>query len=267
MPTRTNWGIIAVAVAFALVAIGVALTTSYFSKSSTDTGAPVATQSVKSADQEDWMSVLSQIATTSVDKNGNYVAPRELGKTEAITQEFVVAYLQLKNNDTLTTDEKNKKFQEIITREVQPVASTQAYTLTSLKTSQSVDLGTYADALTEALAKSTAVKEYELTTFARTVGSKRTTGTPALAEDATIYRGIERDLLAMQVPQQLAQEHLAVLQTVANLAQLNELMAKWSGDPIVGMSYLDAFFKADSKAMLVVNTLYTRLVALAQKQS
>ncbi len=267
METRTQWGMVAVVGVFVLLIIAGALSTSYF-KTDIGTIAPVAFEkSQTSTASGDWMSVLSEIATTTLDAEGNYLAPPELPPTERISREVLAAYLTLKADGSMSDTEKNEAISEIIARNITPINTRSPYLSSSLKISDTADVGDYAGALTRLLSRSTLVKEYELTTFSRTIGQKNYSGTPALASAAEVYKGIEKDLQTMTVPRVVSQEHLALLNAVTALANATKLLSTWSGDPLMGLTYADAFVQADNETASALTALYEKLGEIGKTQS
>ncbi len=267
METRTQWGMVAVAGVFVLLIIAGAVSTVYF-KTDIGTIAPVAFEnSQTSTASGDWMSILSEIATTTLDAEGNYIAPQELPPTERVSREVLAAYLSLKADGTLSEAEKNEAISEIIARNITPINIRSPYLASSLKISDTADIGVYAGALTRSLSRSAMVKEYELTTFSKTIGQKNYAGTPALASAAEIYKGIEKDLQAMTVPRVVSQEHLALLNAVASLSNATKLLSTWSGDPLMGLSYADAFVQADNETASALTALYDKLGEIGETQS
>lgn len=265
MPIRANWGIVAVACGFVVLAIGVAVGTAYYQKApSTPTTITADASGQNSYSDSDWKSTLATIATSTIDANGNFVAPVGLSPTEVLSQALLVKYLQINKDGNVTEEEKSAAIRDIITQNVKPITPNTTYTLGNIRTSKSAPLNTYAGALANALNKSRAVTEYELQTFSRTTGLDNYNGTPQLVAAGGIYRTIERDLTQMQVPSALANEHLALLQNVSMLAQATNLMGTWSGDPITALADMDAFIKADRATQVAITNLFSKINKLAK---
>lgn len=266
MNSRSEWGVIAFACIAALLIIGATL---YFTtKSTASSTTPVLTaesgRTVEGREGE-WRVALETIASTTAKKFSDYRAPKELPVTQGISQELVATYFALKSENKLGTQEAADSIQNLITRNVAVIEPKDTYTPASLRVT-TVTLDDYAGSLGDAMQKSSKVREYELVTFARTVGLEIKTGTPELRAAAATYRLIEKDLLTAPVPQALAPTHLELLKSVAYLAQTTELMAGWTGDPIDGLAYVDGFVKAEKRTRTALNALFAAMIEFGKKQ-
>lgn len=267
MNSRKEWGIILIACFVAIAIIGGAL---YLAQPKTTTAVAEGTLSAGPADttaerEGDWRRALETIASTTAKKIGDYRAPKELPKTQGVSQELVATYLSLKSENKLGTKEAADSIQQLISRNVTSIEPKDTYTTQSLRTAN-VTLDDYAGSLGDAMQRSSMVKEYELITFARTIGLEITTGTPELRVASSIYRSIEKDLLAAPVPPALAPAHLELIKSVAYLAQTTELMAGWTGDPIDGLAYVDSFVKAEKRSRTALNALFAAMIEFGKKQ-
>ena len=139
------------------------------------------------------------------------------------------------------------------------------YGASQLRVSPSATLDTYMGSLGAALGKSAEVKEYELLSFSRAVGKQDYNGTPELGAAALTYRGVEQDLLRMDVPTDLRVQHLELLQAVSLLAQTTGLLANWSGDPIDALAYIDAFSKAERSVQLAINNVFAQVTKIGKQ--
>lgn len=267
MNSRNEWGIILIA---CVVAIGIIAGAVYVAQPTKAVVVPEGAISAGSADTDaqregDWRNALEAIASTTVKKIGDYRAPKELPKTQGVSQELVATYLSLKSENKLGTKEAADSIQDLITRNISTIDPKDTYTTASLRAAN-VTLDDYAGSLGDAMQKSSMVKEYELITFARTVGLEITTGTPELRTASSIYRSIEKELLAAPVPAALAPQHLELIKSVAYLAQTTELMSGWTGDPIDGLAYVDAFVKAEKRSRTALNALFAAMIEFGKKQ-
>jgi hypothetical protein len=196
---------------------------------------------------------------------GEFRAPPELSTTPSIAQELVATYYKLKSQNKLNTPEADAALNSLITRNVKAVEPADTYTLTSVHSDQAVTLEAYAGAVGTSMEKSATVQEYELVTFARTVGHNNTSGTPELEAAARVYHSIESDLVAAHVPPALATQHLAVIKSIAYLAQATELLGGWSGDPIDALAYVDAFVRAEHQSQNAFNALFSAMITVGKK--
>ena len=266
MNSQSSWGVIAFACVAALILIGGAL---YVTLGPSDPASIVAENSgsvlTGKESNEAWRTALEAIASTTANNPYDFRAPKELSKTEAVSQELVATYIALKSENKLGTEEAATRIQELIVRNVSAVEPSDTYTLASIKATASVTLEDYAGSIGEAMQKSSLVNEYELTTFARTAGLNITTGSPELALAASIYRGIEKELLSAPVPTAIAPQHLELIKSIAFLAQVTERMAGWSGDPIDGLAYIDGFVTAEKRSRAALDALFEAMIELEKK--
>lgn len=263
MNSRSEWGIIVLACVVAALIIGTTLYVTVRSEPNINTGTLAAEPASETNTEErigDWRRALEAIASSTVRKIGDYRAPKELPKTQGVSQELVATYLALKSENKLGTEEASNSIQDLITRNIAKIEPKDTYTISSLKTSSSVTLDSYAGSLGDAMQKSSSVREYELVTFARAVGLEITSGMPELRVASSIYRSIERDLLSASVPPAIASQHLELLKSVAYLAYTTELMAGWTGDPIDGLAYIDGFVNAERRVRTALNTLFASMI-------
>lgn len=264
MNSQREWGILALASVGALFFIGLALYSTVGTSPRTTPDGLVSAETQESGlspeREADWRRALETIASTSAKGFADYRAPKELPKTQGVSQELIATYFALKSENKLGTEEASDAIQDLITRNVATIEPRDSYTLGSLKTSSATSLDDYAGYLGDAMQKSSLVREYELVTFARTVGLEITTGTPELRVAANVYRSIERDLVALSVPTALGSAHLELVKSVAYLAHTTELMAGWTGDPIEGLAYVDAFVRAEKRTRTALNALFAAMI-------
>ncbi len=256
MPTETNWGIIAVSGVFAVIAIGVALT-SVIGKD--DIQGIVAPAPAPTVSEGDWKGALLAIVPAQNSTSSPYRAPKELSPTQAFGREMFAGYIEAKSDGKLTAAEQDKLIQGILERNVKPVSPSANYTLGSLRTSDTASIEQYTVTLLTTLRESEKVQEYEITTFSRTVGQNNFNGTPELQAAGSLYKEIENSLAKMQVPTTLAAEHLELLRGVSFLAESTRLMGTWSGDPILALAYLDAFNRAERQVQVATSNLFFKI--------
>lgn len=264
METRTDWRIVAISACAAFVLIGSAYALAAVQKTEpTPIEAPIVVGTPASAD-DSWKKTLTTVTDKPVGPQGEYLAPKELPPADAIAKEVLVNYIRLKNEGKATPDEMQLQVKNIIQRHV-PTFELPTITVEQLTIDQGNDIVSYAGVLTGALSKSSTIKEHELKTFARSIGEKNAGGSPVLARDASIYRGIVSELKVMSVPQNVSKEHLAVLNSSNMLAHMTDLMATWDGDPLTALAYIDQFVETERDVQLSISALYRKLGVLAQK--
>lgn len=135
----------------------------------------------------------------------------------------------------------------------------ETFTIADLNINPNLSVDLYGGIVYRMLKESVNIRQYELLTFARAASNQNYYGIPELREAATVYRDIEAGLLAMQVPPQLAAEHVKVINSLGALANIVSAMGAWSGDPFAGLAYSDAFLIAESELEKDTIALFTKI--------
>jgi hypothetical protein len=273
METRPNWVIVVVALGCAglliLISILVAQAQSRpYSSSVAETDVLTGSQAPTSRTIDsgaDWQNALGLLTPKTATSSKDYRAPAELGTTDSISEELVAAYVTLRSENKLGTPAVDAELNEIIRRNVKVIEPKDTYTLASLKTAPATTLEQYGDTIGTIIEKSTSIKEYELAVFAHALRIENHSGTPSLRASASIYRSIERDLVAAPVPTGMEDAHLQMVKSIAFLAQSVELMGDWSGDPIDALAYIDAFVRADRGTKVAFDTLFATVIKVGKK--
>lgn len=266
METRTNWVIVLVASSFAVLVIGIAAVAASYQPTPAAVAPLTAEQGTtpQAPASDDWRAAVSSLAPQSEGPDGEYRAPKELGATDAIFRELMASYFESTTDGNLTVEERDAAVAEVLQRNIQAVVAPTMYTLADVSVDPSGSIQTYAGQFTEALARSTQIKEYELTSFARTVGQGNARGTVSLQDAAAIYKGIEKELASMSVPGAVAQEHLAVLKSITQIAYVTSLLGSWSGEPTQALSFIDAFVRAERDVQLTLYNAYRKMSSVVE---
>ena len=252
METRNSWGIVYVAAIFAALAIGTALTISYFQNQAKQAQVVAITKSLS-----EWSSV-SDVAPTST--------PAALpAVSDAVSQDLVTGYAALVNKGNFTTKERDAMLADVVKKNVTSQNIVPVITLTDLNIGPT-SVENYLALFAIILGKSTQVKHYELNVFVKTVSSENAKGTPELMNDAILYEKIAAAMLIMQVPPELASQHLEVAKSVGALAKAVANMSQWKGDPIDALTMVDSFNKSEAYVKNSVNNLLAAVTKLQKKK-
>ncbi|MBI3573956.1 hypothetical protein HY090_02810 [Candidatus Kaiserbacteria bacterium] len=250
METRNSWGIVYVAVIFSAVAIGISLFVSYMHER-----AKAAEVVAIGKNIADWHGI-----TNTVDASATATPPLSQG----IATDFVAGYQGLLNKGEFTSAERDQLFADIVRKNVQASEVVPNISLSDLNIgTTSVD--TYLSLFALIMAESSQVRRYELNVFSDVVTKDQTGGTPELQKDAILYQKIGAAILLMEVPKELATQHLEVVRSVGALARAVANMGTWSGDPIESLAYIDTFNKAESYVKASVSNLVTAADMLKKK--
>lgn len=264
MPTTANWRVLAVALATAAVLIIAAL---FFAERAAATPAIVVPTTPTVTDSADvsWKTDIESLVPAPASSLADYRAPKELPPTDAMGRELLAAYLAAKQDGVLTEAEKRDAVASVLSRNAPSVIKGPTYSEADLVLRPDGDIVAYAGTLTEILSRSTAIREYELKTFSKSVGERDRDGSPVLQRATAVYEGIARDLKLLPVPAVVLDEHLALVNHTVALAHATKLMAEWSGDPTLALAYIDAFLRAERDLRLSINMLYRTLAQVAQQ--
>lgn len=247
METRSRWGIVYVAVAFAVVAIVVALSINYFEKKAQAAEAIAISKNFIAGG-----TLSSTVSASST--------PQEPPVSEALSQDLYTQYSSLASNGQFSAKDESDMLAGLVKSHVANQNVVPYITETDLNIAATSSPDTYMKLLAVILTQSDAVKEYELNVFTRTVENGTTTGTPELQADADLYQRIAAALLVMEVPAALADKHLEVVKSVGALSKAVANMGSWSGDPIEAMTDVDTF----NKSLAYVQTSVDAVTAAAQ---
>lgn len=286
-----SYGMLVVAGLVALGAIGVAVATTYFAGDTSglqpvavvDTAAQPTSGDADNDGVPDWKEVLwgtdphnpdsdsdgigdaeeiaaasSKLADTTAAANA-YTAPKALPATEALARELYVGYAAASEDGTLTSSEIDGVVSNVLARNSFQPKSAPQYTTSDFTHSDSVSVVTYNAALLTTLQKTGDVHEYELSTFGQVVESGDTSGLTTLAQAGSIYRDVVAALLKISVPNSLATEHLAAVNSLSKLAEATTGLSEWSGDPLEAMNLVNAFALAEDDFASSMKTLYARI--------
>lgn len=246
MESQNKWGSVVWAGVFAIFAIGLSFV-SYNFAHNRDSASTPETQNI----------VVGDTSTSST-----YVSTP---LTSALSTELYQNYAALSANGTVTPEERDAMLTKLVEKHVANPKVVPNIVLADLNIQSTASLDTYTKLLGIILGQASQVKEYELAVFTKTVTAGNAHGTPALAASADLYTRIAAALLVMEVPKELASEHLEVVKSVGALAKAVQNMAEWQGDPIESLSEIDTFNKAEDYVETSVSNLADSIETLKTK--
>ncbi len=247
MEARNKWGGSFFAVIFALVVIGAA-SFYYFQNQPKGNSLP------SGVTLKDWREVSSSAPGSPSDN-----------VTEALSLDLYNNYIDLTQSGTFTAAERDAMLAELTKKHVSNPAIVPIITLNDLNVNDETSLDTYVKLLTVIVSQASTVKKYEVTLFTESVINNNANGTPELQKTADLYKKIAASLLVMEVPAKLAPQHLEAVKSVGALAKAVENMARWKGDPIVALSDVDTFNKAQSYVTNSMEVLLASITTLQKK--
>lgn len=258
METQNRGGLVLLAAGFAGVAIVTAFVTSL--PRDTETAHKDLVAAVRQETPEKSSEVNPPLWQRDLALATETYAPGQ-APADVLVSRTANAYLVL-SDDSVPEATKEEVINSIVKNAVPQIPEAPTLTLADLNVNNATNLDTYAMLFSFILDRSTAVREYEGATFARAVRERNYDGSPELIEAATVYRDIRNALTRIEVPSELAKEHLAVVNDVGSLAQIVAQMGTWSGDPVAGLAYMGAFESAQRKIMQSLSTLTSKLSGL-----
>lgn len=296
MNNREHVGVLVLAVAVSLGAVGLALISSSGELKQKDvTTSAGHTSSYASAEQDEdgdgllaWKELLLGTNPNIADSDGDgisdgdevamkenplavgspssdstsYQAPRGLPTTEAVARELFVEYATLRSSGELSGSQTASALSDIIDRHVSVAGEVRIYTMSDLKTEDDVSVVAYEGAVTAALRESLVVREYELNVFARAISNKSSYELKKLEVTAQVYDKIRDQLLALEVPARAQDEHLAVVNDMTALTGSVRDLARWGGDPLDALALVNAFAEQEKKFTDSLSDLYSYTAVL-----
>lgn len=248
MKTQNGWGVVLLAGGFSLLAISVAGATYFFENKPEKPGVVAVPNNdiagVQADTAADWKASLERFTSSS--QSG-------LSPTDLLGLKLGEEYA----NETRSEDERQEALSRLIAEYVPTFNSHEAtVSLGDLSIRTEAALDVYAELTLIILRESARVREYELVSFSRAVREGNNAGIPELKEAATVYKRISQALVLVDVPPSVANEHLAVINSLGSLANIVSRMGGWTGDPLTGLSYLDSFITAENAVAASVETLF-----------
>ena len=232
MEARNRWGVVYVAVLFAVIAIGTALTTHWVEGEKGVGGIVASAKSLVG-----WQSVSSvpgaEPATPAAD---------------TLSNDLYSGYLGIAQDGIVTAAEKNQLLAGIVEKDIQPQNVVPPLTKGQLNIVATTSVDNYISLVALILNESAKIKKDESYLFANTVQNDITTGTPALINAANLYERIATALFIMEVPPAVATEHLELVKSTAAMSNVIRNMGTWRGDTVEALADIDTFNKARAYA-------------------
>jgi len=199
---------------------------------------------------------------TDVKKDGVYIAPSALSSTEAVARELFAGYAGARQRGALDRNQIENSIEDIVGRRLGDASRAPQFTLADIKTENDVTVDAYAGSVSRALKEADTVREYELSVFARAVEKNRDIELEKLKATVSVYTSIQRALLALEVPPDIVNEHLAFVNSVASLAHEVERLSTWSGDPFDALVLVGDYSDAENEMVARLNDLFTFMQTL-----
>lgn len=173
--------------------------------------------------------------------------------TEQFSQEFLQQVVNANSGQPLTDDGKQEFAQKLFTQYAGKAANLFAskYTSVSVHTDTTVSVNAYAGAVEQAfLSHDVAADGSEpLTLMGELVQDNDESARPKLVKLAGSYAGIRDDLLAMHVPPQLSDEHVALIRSFDTLSRATSAVSRFEEDPLAVMGALSVYQPASNQVL------------------
>lgn len=188
--------------------------------------------------------------------------------TDQFARAFFEAYVQASNGRTLSEEETR----ELTARLVQDFtmrasrALNSPYTSVSVKRSPSASVQGYAGAVEAVLLQNDVAEEesrpLELAQDLIERGKEDARGKLMRLGDA--YGKVEQDLLALQVPPELIEEHLLLIRSFDELQRATNLVARYEQDPLGVMGSLAIFQPSSRSALAGMEAIANAVLAFGE---
>ena len=173
--------------------------------------------------------------------------------TEQFSHEFLQDFVESSDGQPMTDDQQQALVSKLFASYTQKAAQqfNSPYTIISVRTSTSMSVADYAASVEEVL------KDNEVDSgtgdplaLMQALLEQNDQGAQAkLSTLAKAYGSIRDGLLSVQVPTDLASEHLELIQSFDSLSKATDAVAHYNSDPLATMGALSIYRPADS-AML-----------------
>jgi hypothetical protein len=287
METRKGWGMVVVAAVFALAAIAVAGGTLLFENREGSTAFLQGSEAKNTADEDGdglttWEETVWKTDPMNPDTDGDGVldgtevsngedplsAKSETltlanqSQTASFVQSVSAAESYIIKTANLDAGEQEAIRLAAVTSSVKIPVVHGNIPYSALTIGEGTSLSAYTQTVFYILKQSTSIRENELTTFRKSMEEKNYSGSSALKDTARLYKKIEAALLATEVPKELANEHLALINATDGLANTVTLMANWGGDPVESLVYIDLFLDSQIKVETATKNLFAKISSL-----
>lgn len=283
MKTRKSWGMLAVAVVFAVGAIGTALLTFVFEAKEQNAGITAGGLSSEKTDADgDGLSVWEEIVWKTDPENRDSDGDGIPDGVEVLNGTNPSAsgdeeYARATQSDTVSFIESVRAAETYITsNELEPEAAEALRAaavesgakkpdvdgdipFSALRIGTNQTLSVYTQLVFAILKESTKVYQNELALFQKTIDDRNYSGTPALQQTALLYKKIAAALLAIEVRPEVANEHLALVNSINALANTVNLMAVWEGDTLQSLLYTDAYIREQNAVGRSAELLFKKI--------
>lgn len=175
--------------------------------------------------------------------------------TDRVAREVFGAYIQTKQLGTYDADAFTNFVNSATAGEFQNTSTVYAVADVHNVPNENDSAETYAAALGTAVAPLTQITEYELTTYGYAIETDDPDAFVALSTDAALYRETISNLLAMNVPDGVVNEHVALVNSFEHFADTLEQMAHSPEDPLLAFVAMRAFIEAED----MIKSAYTAI--------
>jgi hypothetical protein len=286
METRKGWGMVVVAVVFALAAIGVAGGT-YIFENMGGKGPSLQASGAKSPTDEDgdglltWEEVVWKTDRMNPDSDADGISDgaEVSAGTDPLSSEAESLAIANQSQTVSFVESVAAAESYIGSRQLDPgeedairLAAVEssvkiptvhgAVPASALTIGTSNSLSEYTQLVFLVLRQSTNIRESELATFRKVMETKNYSGSPELKETALLYKKIAAALLAIEVSNDLAKEHLALINATDGLANTVNLMAGWNGDSVQSLVYINLLAQEQAAVEASAQRLFAKISSL-----
>lgn len=178
--------------------------------------------------------------------------------TDAASKEFFGSYLAMKQAGNLTEVNQQKLFQQV-TADVQKQINLTPYTLSDLTVvaTTPATTATYRAKYIAAITKVGAVKKNDLVVALQTLQENNPQGFAELASSSKIYGEATEDLLAIPVPKDIAEQHLAVVNGMRFFTDMTAVLSIFKTDPLKAVAYIGQYEQITNQVTNAATTIVT----------
>ena len=213
----------------------------------------------------DWEKDFVSVGPGGTGSTSPYAPPPGISPTDALGREIFSGFASSYTGGAFNAKKAAAAAADIAAHQVAATPPTKVYTLANVVLQKPAVGRDYENALKATMLQANAVREYELSTFSRAVHNNDTADLARLRADAAVYSALAEALIKVPVPQSLAEEHVAAVNAIAEIAAADDALGNWTGDPLDALRLVNSFVAAEGSVTDTLQTLYASVATLEKR--
>lgn len=199
------------------------------------------------------------------------VAPAPGSITDQFSQEFFKSYVAAGGGGQLSAEKQDALIANLMKdfgARASAVLSSK-YTIVSVRTNPNISVLQYADNV-ESILRKNDVKQAEgnpVVLMADLIQNNSESARPKLKKLATAYASVTSDLLTVNVPPQLANDHLTLVRSFDEMGKATALITKYETDPVGVLGALSIYQPSSTAILLAFKDIAQIILAAGEPPS